>query len=151
MSACTLAPKTLNSSTFNLRAMVLSPHTIYLKALLNMLVGKTTALTLSALWSPEKYTVKSSHILPCPYYRSSLTLITNAAFLCVSLNFSNLPPYIYVPIVRLWYFFCFCLQSWQKSSSVHSINKHAPHGLFVFWKKVIYLSETWVTTCHNAR
>jgi len=49
MLACTLALKTLTSSAFNLRGMVLSSHTIYLTTLLNMLVDKTTALTLSAL------------------------------------------------------------------------------------------------------
>lgn len=60
-----LHSKTLTASTFNLRALVLSSYTIFLTHL-NIFVSKTNALTLSALWPPEKYTVKQSHILPFP-------------------------------------------------------------------------------------
>ena len=43
--------------------------------------------------------------------------------------------YIRVRNVRPWHFFCFCLQSWQRSPSVHSINKHTPARLIYVLKK----------------
>jgi hypothetical protein len=92
MTACTLALKTLTSSNFNLRMMVLSSHTIFITTILNMLISKTSALTVSALWNPENYTLKHLIFYPVPSIALHWHLEQTLLFFWVYLNFSNSPP-----------------------------------------------------------